>query len=166
MFPWLRPRRPGFAHDGAQPRAGGKQAGSLAIHQLHVVGFGDVDFADALQLQQLAFHHHLRQRDQQIQHVEIALAQGHLEGLHIQPVARQHAGMIAPDGVGRRTAAAGFGDVDDIVVHQRGGVNHFDHGGHANGAVADSTDQLRGQQDQNGPQPLARRHLADTAKWR
>jgi hypothetical protein len=48
-----QPRFGGFvraAHHRAQARAGGKQAGGFAVDQLHVVGFGNVDLADALQL--------------------------------------------------------------------------------------------------------------------
>ncbi len=80
----------------AQPRAHREQARGLAIHQLHAVGFGDIDAADALQLQQLALHHHLGQPDQQVEDLEIPLAQRDLERLHVKPVARQHASVIAP----------------------------------------------------------------------
>src|SRR5580704_3730324 len=63
--------------------------------------------------------------------------------------------MIAPDGVRGRPATARFGDIDDIVVHQRGRVDHFHNGGHANRAIANFANQLRGKQHQNGPQALA-----------
>ena len=124
-FSWVCASR--AADNRAQPRAHREQAGGLAVHQLHAVGFGDVDAADALELQQLALHHHLRQADQQVENLEIALAQGDLEGLHVEPVARQHAGVIAPLDVGRGAAAARFGGVDHVVVHQRGGVDHLHH---------------------------------------
>ena len=146
----------GAAHQRAQARAGREQAGGLAVHQFHAVGFGDVDAADALQLQQLAFHHHLGEADQQVEDVEIALAQGDLKGLHVQPVAGQHAGVIAPVGVGGRAAAARLGDIDHVVVHQRGGVDHFDHGGHADGAVGDRCRPVcEASSTQDGPQALA-----------
>ena len=87
-------------------RANRKQAGGLAVHQFHAIGFGDVDAADALELQQLALHHHLGQPDQQVENVEIALPQRDLEGLHVEPVARQHAGVVAPLHVGRGPPAA------------------------------------------------------------
>ena len=93
----------------AQLGAGGEQAGGLAVHQFHAIGFGDVDAADALELEQLAFHHHLGEADQQVENLEIALAQGDLKGLHVEPVAGQHAGVIAPlalaEGRPRRVSA-------------------------------------------------------------
>ena len=65
--------------------------------------------------------------DQQVEHVEIALAQGDVKGLHVEPIAREDAGVIAPLNVGGRTAATGLRDIDHIVVHESGGVNHFDY---------------------------------------
>jgi hypothetical protein len=123
------------AGDRAQLGAGGEEAGRLAIHQFHAIGFGDADAADAVELNQFAFHHHLREADQQIEDMEIALAQGDLKGLHVEPVAGQHAGVIAPLDVGRRAAAAGLGHIDHIVVNQRGGVQHFDHRAQLNGRL-------------------------------
>ena len=118
----------GAGRDGAELGAGGEKAGGLAVDQFHAVGFGDVDAADAVELDQFAFDHHLREADQQIENVEIALAQGDLKGLHVEPVAGENAGVIAPLHVGGRTAAAGLGDVDDVVMNERRGVDHFDHG--------------------------------------
>jgi hypothetical protein len=57
--------------------------------------------------------------------MKIALAQGDLKGLHVEPVARQHAGVIAPLDIGRRPAAAGLGHVDHVVVNQGRGVQSF-----------------------------------------
>jgi hypothetical protein len=42
-------------------------------------------------LQQFAFHHLLRQVNQNVQHAEVALLHGDLEGLHVEPVAGEHA---------------------------------------------------------------------------
>ena len=113
-----------------------KQAGRLAIHQLHAIGFGDIDAADALELQQFAFDHHLGEADEQVENLEVALAQRDLEGLHVEPVAGQHAGVIAPLHVGRGPPAARFGGVDHIVMHQRGGVDHLHHRAQLDGARA------------------------------
>ena len=74
--------------------------------------------------------------DQQVQHVEIALAQRHLEGLHVEPVARQHRSMVAPLHVGRGPPAARARIVDHVVVHQRGGMDHLDHRAQLDGAAA------------------------------
>ena len=56
------------------------------------------------------------------------IAQRDLKRLHVEPVARQHAGVIAPLRVGRRPAAARVGHVDHVVMHQRRGVQHLHHG--------------------------------------
>ena len=61
--------------------------------------------------------------------MEIAFFESDLEGLHIQPIARQHAAMIAPAGIRRGAAAARVGAIDHIVVDQRGAVKQFDDGG-------------------------------------
>ena len=50
-----------------------------------------------------------------------------MEGLHIEPVTSQDTFRIAPGGVGGRPAAAGVGPVDDVIVHQGGGVHHLHH---------------------------------------
>ena len=57
-----------------------------------------------------------------VEHLEITQPEGGLEGLHVEPVAGQHAGMVAPDDVGGRLATAGFSHVNDVIVNQRGGV--------------------------------------------
>jgi hypothetical protein len=62
-----------------------------------------------------------------IENLEIPLAQGDLERLHVEPIAREHAGMVAPLHVGRGTPAARLRRVNHVVMHQRRGVNHFHH---------------------------------------
>ena len=49
-----------------------------------------------------------------------------MEGLHVEPVAGKDAFGIAPGGVRGGPATAGAGFVDDVVVHERSGVEHFD----------------------------------------
>src|SRR6185312_9182793 len=114
------------ARHRAEFGAGGKQAGRLAVHQLHAIGFRDADLADAVELDEFAFHHELREADQKIQNMEIALPQRRLKRLHVQPVARQNTGVIAPLHVGRRPAAASTGNIDHVVMDERGGMDHFD----------------------------------------
>ena len=81
------------------------------------VVFGHVHAADFFELDQFAFDHFLREIDQHIEDAEVALFESHLEGLHVEPVAGEHAAMIAPAGICRRTAAAGVGAVDHVVVN-------------------------------------------------
>ena len=128
----------------AQAGADAEQAGRLAVHQFHAVGFGHVDAADALQLQEFAFHHHLGQADQQIQHVETALAQGNLEGLHVHPVAGQHAGVITPLDVGGGAAAARLRGIDDVVMDQRCRMNQFHDRAQLDGGRSAVADEFRG----------------------
>ena len=108
-----------------------------------------------MNLQQLAFDHLLRQPDEQIEHAQVLLFERHLEGLHVKPVAGQHAFLVAPGGVGRRAAAARVGAVDDVVVDQRGGVHHLHHRAQADGAGAGVAEQVRGEQQQRRPDALA-----------
>ena len=143
----------------AQSRARRKQAGGFAIDQFHVIGFGDGDLADALQLQQLAFDHHLRQLDQHVQHAEIALPQRNLKRLHVQPVAGENRSMIAPDHIDRRPPAARLRHVDHVVVHQRRGVDHLYHRGHADQGGILFAKQFAAEQNQNRPQTFAAARL-------
>ena len=145
------------ADQRAQLGAHRKQAGGLAIHQFHAIGFGHFDAADALKLQQLAFHHHLGQPDQQIQHVEVALAQRHLKGFHVEPIACQHRRMIAPAHIGGRASAARARVVDHIVMHQRSGVHDLHHRAQMDRAPVGrrAANQFRSQQQQQRAQPLA-----------
>ena len=80
-----------------------------------------------VELQQFAFDHVLREVDQNIEDREIPLAQRHLERLHVEPVARQHAHVVAPARVGARAAAARLRAVDHVVVDQRRAVDHLHH---------------------------------------
>ncbi len=67
-----------------------EKTGSLAIDKVEILGFGDHP-AKLFHLQQFAFNHLLGQADQQVENLQIALFKSDAEGLHIQPVARQHA---------------------------------------------------------------------------
>ena len=87
-------------------------------------------------MDQFAFHHVLRELDQNIENLEVAFGEGHLERLHVQPVARQHAAVIAPAGIRRGTSAARIGAVDHVIVDQRGAVNQFNDGAQADRAIA------------------------------
>ena len=102
------------------------------------------ELAEFLHLQQFAFDHLLRQFDQHVEDAEVALLHGDLEGLHVEPVAGQHALRVAPLRVGRRTSAASLGLVDDVVVDQRRGVNDFDDRGELDRARAFVAEQLGG----------------------
>ena len=108
-----------------------------------------------MNLQQLALDHLLGQADQQVEHAQVLLFQSHLEGLHVEPVAGQHAFLVAPGGVGRRPPAARVGAVDNVVVHQRRGVHHLHHRAQPDGALAGVAQRVRREQQQRGPNALA-----------
>ena len=120
----------GAAENAAQLHADGKQAGRLAIDEIEV--FLERDrLAEPLDLQEFAFDHLLGEVDQGIEDGEVALCDGDLEGLHVEPVAGEDALGVAPLRVGGGAAAAGLGFVDDVVVHQRRGVDDLDDGAQA-----------------------------------
>ncbi len=144
----------GAAEDGAQAHADGKQAGGLAVDEVEVLVEGD-EAAEFFHLQQLAFDHHLGEVDEGVEDAEIALLDGDLEGLHVEPVAGEDALGVAPLGVGGGAAAAGLGFVDDVVVDQGGGVDDFDHRAELDGAALAVAKQPGGEQEQDGTNALA-----------
>src|SRR5256885_6194215 len=88
----------------------------LISRQPQSVFFGYIDASDLSELNQFAFDHLLSQIDQNVEDAKIALLQSHLKRLHIQPVTRKHAAMIAPFRVGGGAATASVSAVDDIIM--------------------------------------------------
>ena len=126
----------------------------LRIDELEVFVQGD-GFAQPLDLQQFAFDHGLGQFDERVENGEVALLHRDFEGLHVEPVAGEHALGVAPLRVGGGTAAARLRFVDDVVVDQGRGVNDLDHRAQLDGAMSRVVQQLAGEQQQRGPQALA-----------
>jgi len=123
------------AENSAEAGAAAEEARGFVGGELQGVVFGDVDAADFFELEEFAFDHFLGEIDEDVEDVEIALLQGDVERLHVEPVAGENAAMIAPAGVGGGAAAAGVGAVDDVVVDQSGTVEEFDYGGKFDGAA-------------------------------
>ena len=140
---------------GAEPRTAAEEARRLAIGEVDRFRLGEIDAPKARELQQFAFDHVLREVDQDIEHREIPLAQRHLKRLHVQPVAREHAHVVAPARVRARAAAARFRAVDHVVVDQRRAVDHLDHRAEVDRAFAAIARRARAQQQQRRPQPLS-----------
>src|SRR5579884_3493632 len=69
----------------AQTRASAEQAGRFAVDQIQMLLNRDIQPTDHPQLDQFTFHHQLRQLNQNVEDMEVALLQGHLKGLHIKP---------------------------------------------------------------------------------
>ncbi len=80
----------------AEPRAAAEKTCGFVSGQPESIFFRDIDAADFCELDQFAFDHFLSQVDQNVENPEIAFFQGHLKGLHVQPVAGEDAAMIAP----------------------------------------------------------------------
>src|SRR5439155_20101163 len=66
----------------------------------------------------------------------------------VQPVASEHAAMIAPFGIGGRAATARVCAVDDIVMDQRCAVQKLHNGGEANRAAILVSRIARGQKQE------------------
>ena len=122
--------------------------------------------SELFHLQQFAFDHLLRQFDQRVENAEIALLHRDLERLHVEPVARQHALRVAPLRIRGGPAAARLGLVNDVVVHQRRGVNDLDHRAKPHRAAALVVEQFRRKQKQRRTNPLAAAVRADIRQSR
>ena len=79
----------------------------------------------------------------------------HLERLHVEPVAREHAHVVSPARIRRRASAAHVGAVDHVVVDQRGAMDQLDDRAQPDRAVSLVSRISRGKQQQRGTQPLA-----------
>ena len=100
--------------------------------------------AQLFHLQQFAFDHLLREFDQSIENAEVSFLHRDLEGLHVEPVAGQHAFRIAPLRIGRGTAAPRLGFIDNVVVHQGRGMNDLNHGSQSDRALPPVVEELGG----------------------
>src|SRR5262249_21713077 len=136
-----------FAQDCAKTHGDREQAGGLAEDEIKMLVERDA-LAEFLHLQELAFDHLLREVDQFVENLEVAFLDGDLESLHIKPVTGENALGVAPLRVGRRTAAASWSFVDDVIVNQCGRVNDFYHAAEANGAALVMRKKLGGKQKQ------------------
>ena len=83
--------------------------------------------AELFHLQQFTFDHLLGQINQGVQNAEVAFLHGDFERLHVEPVAGQHALRVPPLRICGGTTAANLGFVNNVVVHQGGGVDDLDH---------------------------------------
>ena len=75
--------------------------------------------------------------------VERVLRQGHRHRLDVEEVAGQHRDVVPPLRVDRLPAPPHVGIVDDVVVHERRGVDELDDGGVEDGARAGIAAQTR-----------------------
>ena len=119
---------PEATQNSAEAGTAAEEAGGFVGGEFERIVFGDVHAADFGELQEFAFDHLLREINEDIEYMEIALFKGDLERLHIEPIAGENAAMIAPARIGGGASAAGVGAVNHIVVDEGGAVEEFDDG--------------------------------------
>ena len=90
-----------------------------------------------------------------VEHRQIAGLHHQLEGAGEQEIAHQHAGLVAPDQIGRNLAAPQRAFIHHIVMQQGGGMDELHRRGQPDMAFAAIAAGLRGGQGQQRPQPLA-----------
>ncbi|RMU98866.1 hypothetical protein ALP19_200275 [Pseudomonas syringae pv. tomato] len=132
-----------------------EQHGCLAANHFHVGFFGGAGVADLGQLQHFAFGNDAGRLGQDLHDFHRAQFNHHFERARIKEVTHQHAGRVAPQGVGSGAAAAHAGHVDNVVMQQGGGVQEFDGGGQQADVVAFAAQSLATQQHQQRAQALA-----------
>jgi hypothetical protein len=97
----------------------------------------------------------LREFDQNVEDLEVALREGHLKRLHVQPVACQHAPVVSPAGIRRGPPAARVGAVDHVVMDQRGAMDQLNNGAQPDRAASSVTRVPSRKQQQGWAQSLA-----------
>ena len=132
-----------------------EQLGGLAVNHRHITFFAGVGVMAVEQLHDLALGDGIGGIGQNFHDPHVADVDHHLERTGIQKVAHQHAGLIAPDGVGCFPSAAQIGFVHHVVVQQGGGVDELDDGGGVDVSVAGIAAGARRQQHGRRPQPFA-----------
>ena len=80
------------------------------------------------QLEDLAFGDHVGRVGKDCQHPHPIDADHQLERARIEKIADQHRGGVAELGIGGGVPPPQLRFVDDVVVQQRGRVDHLDHG--------------------------------------
>ena len=118
---------------------------------------GDRGIEAALELEQLALGHAADRVGEDPQDVEIAVLHDQRRGARVEVVAHEHGAAIAPERVRGRPAAAQLGEIDDVVVQQRRGVQQLDRRGDVDPARAGVAAQLGREQQQRRAHALAAR---------
>jgi len=121
------------------------------------VRFRDARIEAPFELQKLPLRHGADRVCEDPEDVEVAVFDDHRRRPRVQEVPDQDRAAIAPERVGRRTAAAQLREVHDVVVKQRRGVQQLDRRAHLDASRSGVAAELRREQDQRGPNPLAAR---------
>ncbi len=101
------------------------ERGGLAVRLREVVVELEELVRQRLHLHQLALHHLLDDRRQQLHHPHVAQPRQQHRRAREEEVSREDGDLVAVDAVGGARAAARVGEVDHVVVQQAGRVDHL-----------------------------------------
>jgi len=124
--------QPGFVFVGGVPEhgsdAGGRreQRGRFHVDDLHVLGLGDFQVPGPGILGQFALDHPGGQVGQDPDDAIVPRPKGQADGFDEEVIPDQDRDVGAPLDVRRNRPPARSGVVDDVVVNEAGGVDHFD----------------------------------------
>ncbi len=111
------------------------------------------------ELVELALDHLQRAVAEQAHDLERVLRERHRHRPDVEVVAEQHRDVATPSRVRAQAAPPGLGPVDDVVVHERGGVDELDDRSVQHTPVTGIAAQARGQEQDGRPYALAPAHL-------
>ena len=136
--------------------AGGReQFGGLGADHGDIFVLGGRCVLGDRKLHHLALGDHRRRRGKNLQRLQAADLDHHLERLAEQEIADQDAGFVAPQHAGGEPAAAKLALVDHVVVQKRRRMHELDRGRELDMAVAAIAGEPRQRQRQHRPQPFA-----------
>ncbi len=139
---------------GSQPATAGAQFGRFVLDDVQIFGLGQREVAAAVDLPQLAGADDIGRPADGLAGEGRLQRAGQGKGVREQKIADQDTGFVVAAGVDRFAMAADGGLVQHVVVDQRGGVDHFHHGGQRDVFVLDLAQRLGRQQQQGRPQSL------------
>ena len=134
---------------------GGEQLGGLGADHREIFVLGGRRVLGGGELHHLALGDDGGGRRQDVERLQRADLDHHLERLAEQEIADQHARLVAPQHAGGEPAAPHLALVHHVVVQQRRGVHELDRGGELDVAVARIAGELRHREREHRPQPLA-----------
>ena len=144
-----------LGHHRADPACRRKQLCGFCLDDREIGGLGGPRVIRGHQLEHLAFGDHRRGARQDLEDAQRSVGDHQLERSAEQEVADEDRRLVAPDRVGRVTAAPQIARVDDIVVQQGRGVDEFDCSGERDVPASSIAAQPGAAEGEHRPQPLA-----------
>ncbi len=145
-------RRGEVGRQGARRR---EELGCLPAGDLEVLLAGHADHPLQGKAEDLALGHLGGGEREALHRCDVRDLESEVDRPQVEPVAEEDGELVAPAVVGGGAAAPHRGAVDDVVVDQRGGVDHLHDRAVAEVEVAVITEQARDRQQDRGAQPLA-----------